>query len=76
LLETAQQTKHLAPLQPDQHAGVTDPQMTRLNPQQQVETAEFLLAQSTPAPLRTPGPQNSGESHLYIAEECSYSQAW
>jgi hypothetical protein len=24
LLEPAQQTKHLAPLQPDQHTGVTD----------------------------------------------------
>ena len=33
LLEAAQQTKHLAPLQPYQHTGVTDAQMTRLNPQ-------------------------------------------
>src|SRR5215831_10150431 len=32
LLEATQQTKHLAPLQPDQHTGVTDAQMTRLNP--------------------------------------------
>jgi hypothetical protein len=33
LLEAAQQTKHLASLHPDQRTGVTDAQMTRLNPQ-------------------------------------------
>src|SRR6266478_3259824 len=44
LLEAAQQTKHLTPLQADQHTGVTDTQTTRLNPQQHVKTAELLLA--------------------------------
>jgi len=33
LLEATQQTKHLTPLQADQHTGVTDAQPTRLNPQ-------------------------------------------
>jgi hypothetical protein len=33
LLEAAQQTKHLTPLQADQHTGVTDTPATRLNPQ-------------------------------------------
>jgi hypothetical protein len=33
LFEAAQQTEHLTPLQPDQRTGVTDAQMTRLNPQ-------------------------------------------
>jgi hypothetical protein len=31
LLEATQQTKHLAPLLPNQRTGVTDAQMTRLN---------------------------------------------
>ena len=44
LLEAAQQTKHLAPLQPDQRTGVTDAQTARLNPQQHVKTTELLLA--------------------------------
>jgi hypothetical protein len=33
LLEAAQRTKHLAPLQPDQRTGVIDAQITRLSPQ-------------------------------------------
>ena len=44
LLEAAQQTKHLAPLQPNQRTGVTDAQTPRLNPQQHVKTTELLLA--------------------------------
>src|SRR6516162_3321975 len=60
LLEATQQTKHLAPLQPDQHTGVTDAQMTRLNPQQHLKTAELLLAHRQHrhhgAPPRTPKP--------------------
>src|SRR5580704_7087324 len=59
LLEAAQQTKHLTPLQADQHTGVTDTQATRLNPQQHVKTAELLLAHRQHrrgAPPGTPEP--------------------
>src|SRR5271169_5133435 len=77
LLEAAQQTKHLAPLQPNQHTGVTDTQTTRLNPQQHVKPAEFLLAHRHHrhgAPPGTPEPGGvspllcRGVSSLY----CSY----
>src|ERR1700739_695388 len=44
LLEAAQQTKHLAPLQPDQRTGVTNAQTARLNPQQYLKTTELLPA--------------------------------
>src|ERR1700730_2032017 len=44
LFEAAQQTKHLTPLQADQHTGVIDTQTTRLEPQQHVKKAELLLA--------------------------------
>src|SRR5271165_4171514 len=78
LLEAAQQTKHLAPLQPNQHAGVIDTQTTRLNPQQHFETAELLLAHRHHrhgAPPGTPEPGGvspllcRGVSSLY----CAYS---
>src|ERR1700751_5986336 len=76
LLEAAQQTEHLAPLQPDQHTGVTDAQTTRLNPQQHVKTAELLLAHRHHrhgAPPGTPEPGGvspllcRGVSSLYCA---------
>src|SRR5215469_9065423 len=78
LLEAAQQTKHLTPLQPNQRTGVTDAQMTRLNPQQHLKTAELQLAHRQHrhhgAPPRTPKPGRvspllcRGVSSLY----CSY----
>src|SRR6516165_6573666 len=78
LLEPAQQTKHLPPLQPNQRTGVTDAQMTRLNPQQHLKTAELQLAHRQHrhhgAPPRTPKPGRvspllcRGVSSLY----CSY----
>src|SRR5580693_81410 len=76
LLEAAQQTKHLTPLQADQHTGVTDTQATRLNPQQHVKTAELLLAHRQHrhgAPPGTPEPGDvsplscRGVSSLYCA---------
>src|SRR5580693_279281 len=79
LLEAAQQTKHLTPLQADQYTGVTDTQATRLNPQQHVKTAELLLAHRQHrhhgAPPGTPEPGEvsplycRGVSSLY----CAYS---
>src|SRR5215469_1453578 len=83
LLEAAQQTKHLTPLQPNQRTGVTDAQMTRLNPQQHLKTAELQLAHRQHrhhgAPPRTPKPGRvspllcRGVSSLY----CSYKAlAW
>src|SRR5215472_13046861 len=66
LLEAAQQTKHLTPLQPNQHAGVTDTQTTRLNPQQHVKTAELLLAHRQHRHGAPPGtPEPAGVSPLY-----------
>src|SRR5712671_356422 len=44
LLEATQQTKHLTPLQADQHTGVSNTQTTRLNSQQHLKPAELLLA--------------------------------
>jgi hypothetical protein len=44
LFETAQQAKHLTPLQADQFARVCDTQSTGLNPQQDLKPAELLLA--------------------------------
>src|SRR6516164_8590420 len=77
LLEAAQQTKHLAPLQPNQRTGVTDAQTARLNPQQHLKTAELLLAHRQHrhhgAPPRTPKPGRvspllcRGVSSLYCA---------
>src|SRR5215469_8337096 len=78
LLEAAQQTKHLAPLQPNQRIGVTDAQTARLNPQQHLKTAELLLAHRhhrQGAPPGTPEPREvspllcRGVSSLY----CSYT---
>src|SRR5439155_23111442 len=73
LVEAAQQTKHLTPLQADQYTGLSNTQTTRLNPQQHVKTAELLLAHRQHrhhgAPPRTP--ETGGMSlllcHLYIA---------
>src|SRR6202047_1741858 len=76
LLEAAQQTKHLTPLQADQHTGVTDTHATRLNPQQHVKTAALLLAHRHHrhgAPPGTPEPGDvspllcRGVSSLYCA---------
>src|ERR1700758_2148420 len=76
LLEATQQAKRLTPLKPDQHAGVTDTQATRLNPQQNVKTAELLLAHRQHrhgAPPGTPEPGGvsplscRGVSSLYCA---------
>src|ERR1700758_3287786 len=78
LLEATQQAKRLTPLKPDQHAGVTDTQATRLNPQQHLKTAELLLAHRQHrhgAPPGTPEPGGvsplscRGVSSLY----CAYS---
>src|ERR1700674_4493154 len=67
LLEAPQQTKHLTPLQADQHTGVSNTQTTRPNPQQHVKTAELLLAHRQHrhhgAPPGTPEP--AGVSPLY-----------
>src|SRR5271167_1191877 len=79
LFEAAQQTKHLAPLQPNQRTGVTHTQTTRLNPQQHLKTAELLLAHRQHrqgAPPGTPEPGGvspllcTGVSSLY----CAYMQ--
>src|SRR3984893_8008750 len=76
LLEATQQTKHLTPLQADQHTGVSNTQTTRLNPQQHVKTAELLLAHRQHrhgAPPGTPEPGGvsplscRGVSSLYCA---------
>src|SRR5437868_11241768 len=76
LFEAAQQTKHLTPLQPDQHTGVIDTQTTRLDPQQHVKAAELLLAHRQHhqgAPPGTPEPGGvsplscRGVSSLYCA---------
>src|SRR6516164_125208 len=79
LLEAAQQTKHLASLQPNQRTGVTDAQTARLNPQQHLKTAELLLAHrhhrhhgappGTPEPGRVSPLLCRGVSSLY----CSYT---
>src|SRR6516164_2090775 len=77
LLEAAQQTKHLASLQPNQRTGVTDAQTARLNPQQHLKTAELLLAHrhhrappGTPEPGRVSPLLCRGVSSLY----CSYTE--
>src|SRR5271166_2224074 len=76
LFEAAQQTKHLAPLQPNQRTGVTHTQTTRLNPQQHLKPAELLLAHRQHrhgAPPGTPEPAGvspllcRGVSSLYCA---------
>src|SRR6516164_655670 len=76
LLEAAQQTKHLAPLQPNQRTGITDAQTARLNLQQHLKTAELLLAHRQHrqgAPPGTPEPGGvspllcRGVSSLYCA---------
>src|ERR1700732_5019693 len=77
LLEATQQTKHLTPLQADQHTGVSNTQTTRPNPQQHVKTAELLLAHRQHrhhgAPPGTPEPAGvsplscRGVSSLYCA---------
>src|SRR5580692_3772366 len=75
LLEATQQTKHLTPLQADQHTGVSNTQTTRLNPQQHLK-AELLLAHRQHrqgAPPGTPEPGGvsplscRGVSSLYCA---------
>src|SRR5208283_5102942 len=71
LLEATQQTKYLAPPQPDQHTGVTDTQTTRLNSQQHPRRLNScLLIDNTATTMHLPGPQNPGECHLYFAEGC------
>src|SRR5246127_1119003 len=77
LLEAAQQTKHLTPLQPNKRTGVTDAQTARLNPQQHLKTAELLLAHrqhrhhgappGTPKPGRVSPLLCRGVSSLYCA---------
>src|SRR5580704_862252 len=68
LLEATQQTKHLTPLQADQHTGVSDTQATRLNPQQHLKTAELLLAHRQHRHGAPPGtPEPGGVSSLYCA---------
>src|SRR5580698_5547985 len=76
LLEATQQTKHLTPLQADQHTGVSNTQTTRLNPQQHLKPAELLLAHRQHrhgAPPGTPEPGDvspllcRGVSSLYCA---------
>src|SRR5712675_2873997 len=78
LLEATQQTKHLTPLQADQHTGVSNTQTTRLNPQQHLKPTELLLAHRQHrqgAPPGTPEPGGvsplscRGVSSLY----CAYS---
>src|SRR5580692_11206346 len=78
LLEATQQTKHLTPLQADQHTGVSNTQTTRLNPLQHLKPAELLLAHRQHrqgAPPGTPEPGGvsplscRGVSSLY----CAYS---
>src|SRR3984893_14117660 len=79
LLEATQQTKHLTPLQADQHTGVSNTQTTRLNPQQHLKPAELLLAHRQHrqgAPPGTPEPGGvspllcTGVSSLY----CAYNE--
>src|ERR1700680_3768954 len=79
LLEATQQTKHLTPLQADQHTGVSNTQTPRLNPQQHLKPAELLLAHRQHrqgAPPGTPEPGGvsplscRGVSSLY----CAYTQ--
>src|SRR6266403_802543 len=79
LSEAAQQTKHLAPQQPNQHTGTTDAQTTLLNPQKKVKTAELLLAHRHHRHGAPPGAQKPagvspllcrGVSSLY----CSYTE--
>jgi hypothetical protein len=72
LLEATQQTKHLAPLQPDQHTGVTDPKTTRLNRNSTSRRLNFCLLIYTSAAAHPPGPQNPGECPLYIEEGVSF----
>src|SRR6476659_3120074 len=76
LLEATQQTKHLTPLQADQHTGVSNTQTTRLNSQQHLKPAELLLAHRQHrqgAPPGTPEPGGvsplscRGVSSLYCA---------
>src|SRR6202035_4055542 len=78
LLEATQQTKHLTPLQADQHTGVSNTQTTRLNPQQHLKPAELLLAHRQHrqgAPPGTPEPGGvsplscRGVSSLYCAHK-------
>src|SRR6476660_1289369 len=78
LPEATQQTKHLTPLQADQHTGVSNTQTTRLNSQQHLKPAELLLAHRQHrqgAPPGTPEPGGvsplscRGVSSLY----CAYS---
>ena len=78
LLEAVQQTKHLTPLQADQHTGIIDAQTTRLYLQQNLKPAELLLAHRHHrhgAPSGTPKPGGvspllcTGVSPLYCAYE-------
>src|ERR1700738_4079197 len=80
LLEATQQTKHLTPLQADQHTGVSNTQTTRLNPQQHLKPAKLLLAHRQHrqgAPPGTPEPGGvsplscRGVSSLYCAYTAS-----
>src|SRR6202035_3593389 len=65
LLEATQQTKHLTPLQADQHTGVSNTQTTRLNPQQHLKPAELLLAHRQHRQGAPPGtPEPGGVSPL------------
>src|SRR5580704_14852809 len=68
LLEATQQTKHLTPLQADQHTGVSNTQTTRLNPQQHLKPAELLLAHRQHRQGAPPGtPEPGGVSPLSCA---------
>src|SRR6478735_6459211 len=85
LLEATQQTKHLTPLQADQHTGVSNTQTTRLNLQQHLKPAELLLAHRQHrqgAPPGTPEPGGvsplscRGVSSLYCAYTCACVNCW
>src|SRR5580704_12533486 len=78
LLEATQQTKHLTPLQADQHTGVSNTQTTRLNPQQHLKPADLLLAHRQHRQGAPPGtPEPAGVSPLYCrgvsSLYCAYS---
>src|SRR3984893_1252147 len=77
LLEATQQTKHLTPLQADQHTGVSNTQTTRLNPQQHLKPAELLLAHRQHRQGAPPGtPEPGGVSPLSCREVSSLYRAY
>jgi hypothetical protein len=63
------------PLQPDQHTGVTDPPDDRLNPQQHVETAEFLIAHRHQRRRAPPGDPKTRGSVTFILQRGHFDRA-